>query len=49
MTRQRLFPILRTLAPGQAKHPPEPTEEVVAGLRTHVDDAMSMMGFRGPA
>ena len=46
--KSRLLELIQNASPKHAKKPPEPSEEALAGIRNHVDDAMSMMGFREP-
>ena len=45
-TRTKLLALMAELAPRPSKSPPEPDEELVAGLRTHVEEAMRLMGYR---
>jgi hypothetical protein len=46
--RPRLIKLLEGASPKRAKKPPEPSAEVLASVRHHVDEAMRMFGFREP-
>jgi hypothetical protein len=48
LLRTRLLDLIQAVSPKHAKKPPDPSEEALAGVRRHVDEAMRMMGFREP-
>ncbi len=46
--RLRLLALIGAVSPKHARKPPEPSDEVLAEVRKHVEEAMRIMGFREP-